>query len=105
MTRMVPVALRDRLGHEGSRALIDFMDSEKAVWRDEVLSLAEERFERRLIEAVAGLRLEFRDGLSAVRVELATARVEMFKWSFVFWIGQVAATALLLAYMLRGVRT
>ena len=76
-----------------------------------MLSLAGERFERRLSEEIgqlrAELRSEFRDGLAAIRVELhqglATTRVEMFKWSFVFWIGQVAATAGLLAFMLRGV--
>jgi len=71
------------------------------------LNLAAKRFERRLIEEVSRLRLEFHDGLAGVRVELheqlATTRVETFKWSFLFWIGQVAATGLLLAYMLRGV--
>ncbi len=103
----VPVALRDRLGHDGSLALVELLESEKVIWRDDVLSLAEERFERRLAQSVADLRLEFHDGLAALRVELhqglATTRVEIFKWSFVFWVGQVAATGLLLAYMLRGI--
>jgi hypothetical protein len=39
-----------------------------------------------------------------VRQELSTTRVDMLRWSFVFWIGQVAAIAALLAFMLRGVR-
>jgi len=39
-----------------------------------------------------------------VRQELATTRVEMLKWSFLSWAGQVAAMAGLLAFMLRGLR-
>jgi len=39
-----------------------------------------------------------------VRQELATTRVEMLKWSFLSWTGQVAAMAGLLAFMLRGLR-
>ena len=104
MIPSVPVALRDRLGQEASLALVELLDSEKIAWRDEVLSLAEERFERRLTESIAELRVEFHNGQHALRVELHQGRVEMFKWSFVFWIGQVAATAVLLAYMLRGIR-
>jgi len=72
-----------------------------------------------LTEECAALRLELRqtlhDGLTVVRQEvaslrqevreeIATARVESLRWSFVFWIGQVAAIAALLAFMLRGVR-
>jgi hypothetical protein len=70
-----------------------------------VLSVAADRFERRLTEEISGLRLEFRealhDGLSLVRQELATTRVEMLKWSFLFWVGQVAAMAGLLALMFK----
>ena len=98
----VPVALRDRLGHEASLALVELLDSEKDDWSEHMVSLAGERYERRLTEVASGLWLEFHDGLLALRQELATTRVEMFKWSFVFWIGQVAAMAGLLAFMLQG---
>jgi hypothetical protein len=36
-----------------------------------------------------------------VRQELAIVRVDVFKWSFVFWAGQVAAMVGVLAFMLR----
>jgi hypothetical protein len=36
---------------------------------------------------------------AAIREETATAKLEMLKWSFVFWIGQVAAVSGLLAFM------
>jgi hypothetical protein len=70
-----------------------------------VLSVASDRFERRLTDEISTLRDEMRntlnEGLTSVRQELATTRVETLKWSFVFWVGQVAAMAGLLAFMLR----
>lgn len=37
-----------------------------------------------------------------LRVELTELRADLIKWSFLFWIGQVAVIAGLLAFMLRG---
>jgi hypothetical protein len=77
-----------------------------------VLSVAADRFERQLSEELSGLRVEFRtvlhdgftavrtevhDGVNSLRQEIATTRVEKLKWSFLFWIGQVAAMAGLVA--------
>ena len=74
-------------------------------WSEHVLSLAGERFERRLAQEVAGLeirlRQEMQDGFTALRRELSELRAESLKWSFVFWIGQLAAIAGLLSFMLR----
>jgi hypothetical protein len=112
----VPAALRDRLGDEATFGLIELLDAERKEWREQVLSVAADRFERRLTEEISGLRVEFRtvlhDGLAAVRTEMhdgvnslrqeiATTRVEMLKWSFLFWVGQIAAIAGLLAVMFR----
>jgi hypothetical protein len=62
--------------------------------------MATDRFERRLTEELAALRLEMHQGFAALRQEDATTRVELLKWAFLFWVGQVAAVAGLLAYML-----
>ena len=74
-------------------------------WSEHVLSLAGERFERRLAQELAGLeirlRQEMQDGFTALRKELSELRAETLKWSFVFWIGQLAAIAGLLSFMLR----
>jgi len=75
-------------------------------WSEHVLSLAGERFERHLAQEVAGLeirlRQEMQDGFTALRRELSELRAETLKWSFVFWIGQLAAIAGLLSFMLRA---
>ena len=102
----VPVALQDRLGPEATFGLIEMFDSEMEREREQVLSVAADRFERRLTEEISTLRVEvgreLHEGLAGIRQELSAARVEMLKWSFLFWIGQVAAMAGLLSYMLRS---
>ncbi len=77
-----------------------------ADWKEEILDIASDRFERRLAVELSELQLQLsttmhRD-LTDLRREVSTTRVEMLKWSFVFWIGQVAAMAGLLAFMLRA---
>jgi hypothetical protein len=101
-TTSVPIALRERLGHDATLDLIDLLETSNREWRDRVLSVVTERFERRLTEDISALRLEFHDGLAGLRGEMATTRVELLKWSFLFWVGQVAAIAGLLAFMLRS---
>ena len=89
-----PAALRERLGHEGTIGLYEVFETEAVAWSERVLNLAAERFERRLAEEIARLRV-------AVVQEIHAGRVEIFKWSFLFWIGQLAATAALLGFMFR----
>ncbi len=75
-------------------------------WPEHVLSIAAERFERRLAQEIAGLEVrltrEMHTGFAAIRQEMAEQRVEMFKCAFLFWVGQFAATAGLLSFMLRA---
>src|SRR5580765_523604 len=119
----VPSELRERLGDEATLGLLELLESERAQWSERVLSVAADRFERRLSEEISGMRVELHAGLGSVRQELATlrvetrqdlatarvemhqmlanSRVETLRWSFVFWVGQVAAMAGLLALMFR----
>jgi hypothetical protein len=52
-------------------------------------------------QSVAAVRQEMHDGVASVRLELATQRAELLKWSFLFWIGQVAVVAGVLGVLLR----
>ena len=152
----LPPELRERLGDEAALGLLELLESERAEWSERVPSVAADRFERRLAEQIAGVRVElsavradivreldeglgsirqelatvrvetrqelataraetrqelhaglgsFRQdlhaGLGLLRQELANARVETLRWSFLFWVGQVAAMAGLLALMFR----
>ena len=87
-----PFALRERLGDSGSAALADVLDK-----RDQLLmNLITERFERRLTEECAKLRSEMVQLRGDLRVDIANARADFIKWSFLFWIGQAATVAGLL---------
>ena len=91
-----PVVLRERLGDNGSAALADVLDRHD----HRMMSVVTERFERRLSEECGKLRSEVNalgTGLRAdFKVELANARADFIKWSFLFWIGQAATVAGLL---------
>jgi hypothetical protein len=153
----VPEALAERLGERGTDGLIRLLGSTGQQWTDSVLTMAGERYERRLTQEISGLKVEFSRDIGQLRAEtaeqigklraetaeqigmlraetteqigklraetteqigqlrgdiglfradvtreLAASRVDQFKWSFAFWLGQVATTAGLLAYMLRA---
>ena len=102
----IPANLRTKLGDDATFGLIELLSAEEKEWSDRMLTSATERFERRLTQEISLLRQDFHqsldDGLAGIRTELANVRVEMLRWSFVFWIGQVAAVAALLAFMLRA---
>ena len=89
---MVPVSVRRKLGDDASEGLVEMFGLYH--------QLTSERFERRLAEEISGLRLEMHQGFAAIRQEMSVTHVAWLRWSFLFWIGQVAALAGLLAFML-----
>jgi hypothetical protein len=105
MTRRIPPALRGRLEDEATFGLVELLDAERKDWSEHVLSVASDRFERRLAQELGAFKSDvsktLNDVAAAIRQDTAAARLEMLKWSFVFWIGQVAAVAGLLAFMRR----
>jgi hypothetical protein len=134
---MVPAPLRERLGPEATSALLHVLELSHREWSSDVIASCTERFERRLVEEVAGLRVQIaqteavlRRDMSemgadirremaqmggdlrkemgqmggGIRQEIATGRVEMLKWCFLFWIGQLVAIASIVGIMLRLIR-
>jgi hypothetical protein len=91
-TLIVPGPLQTKLGPQASEGLGEMFSLYHQI--------ATDRLERRLTEELSALRLEMHQGFASLRQEDAATRVELLKWSFVFWVGQVAAVAGLLAYML-----
>ncbi len=78
----VPPALRHKLGEAASDDVMGmFADAH---------TIATESFERRLVEESGKIRLE-----------IAALRVDLLKWSFLFWIGQLAAVSGILHMLLR----
>ena len=123
---MVPVPLRERLGPDATSGLLHLLELTHREWRADVIAACTKRFERRLVEEVAGLRVQIaqteavlrRDMAEmgadirqemaqmggGIRQEIATGRVEILKWCFLFWIGQLVTIASILGIMLRWIR-
>ena len=99
--KKVPVglALRDRLGDNGVRDLNDYLDDHREAWRDDVVNAITERMDYRFKECAK--REEMIQAFSRVAQQLAETKVELLRWSFAFWIGEVATIAALLSYMLK----
>ena len=92
--RDVSVALSAKLGPAATTGLVDLLESERVAWTDDVMTLAVDRFERRLTEQISGLRVDM------VR-EIQESRVEIIKWSFTFWVSTVTILGGLLVGMWR----
>ena len=82
-------ALKSRVGDEGLLELRGMFDSAQHEWKNDVLDTASDRFERRLSEEAG-----------KVRVEIASTRVEILRWSFAFWVSSLAANVALFHFFL-----
>jgi hypothetical protein len=102
--------LRQRLTDDGVAALAEVLADERA----EIVTFVSTTFDQRLVEECGKLRAEMRDFKTEIRSDMQTLRAELrtdfrvaiadtradlLKWSFVFWIGQVAAVVGLASLM------
>jgi hypothetical protein len=63
----VPTALSERLGTEATVGLLQLLDHAHEEWREDVIGACAERFERRLVAEVAGMRVQLAQVEAAVR--------------------------------------
>ncbi|MGH7545547.1 MAG: LA_3696 family protein [Gemmatimonadota bacterium] len=78
----VPDALRDRLGPEATKALVELISGTETEIRADVIQLAEERFARRLAEAIAALETRLTERMAALERRV-------LRWTFAFWVVQL----------------
>jgi hypothetical protein len=155
----VPEALRERLGRDATSGLVELLGHAHREQRAELIAACTERFERRLVEEIAGvrvqiaqveasvrqdmaemgasirqemaqmgasirqemaqmgasirqemaqmgasIRLDMAEMGAGIRQDMAAGRVELLKWCFLFWIGQVVAVGTMMGVMLRLMR-
>lgn len=72
MVIAIPKVLRERLSDEGADALVEIINKSGDSHKEDAITLAEQKFERRLAE------------------EIGKLRADMIKWMFLFWVGQQA---------------
>ncbi|HEX6162800.1 MAG TPA: hypothetical protein VFZ31_05520 [Vicinamibacterales bacterium] len=106
--KMVPVglALRDRLGENAVRDLDDYMEEHRKAGRVDVMHAISEQLDSRFNTLdyrfkECAKREDMIVGFARVEKQIDANKVEILRWSFVFWIGQVATIAVLLSYMLK----
>ncbi|MBI3756696.1 MAG: hypothetical protein HY267_01845 [Deltaproteobacteria bacterium] len=113
--------LREKLGEEGTDALVALINEAGEDHKTSVIEIVGERFERRLTEEITKLRTDTNDGMnklrmdtndgmnklrgdmtegmSKLRVEMADLRANLIQWMFLFWIGQIGVlTGILFAF-------
>jgi hypothetical protein len=109
---VVPAALAERLGEDASAAFTEMVMAHDDAQVEYVVMQCAERFERRLTEEASKLRVEMsrlgsdiRQEMSLLRTdlrtEIATGRVELLKWGFMFWIGQVISIVGFVSLLIR----
>lgn len=76
-TARVPPALRERLGIHATDALVQLLDNAKREWAADVMTTVGERFERRLSEEAAKIRIEMAHGFASLRQQMAELRASL----------------------------
>ena len=66
----IPHILREKLGEEATDALVEIINKSEEKGKEDIITLVEEKFERRLAE------------------EIGKVRSELIKWMFIFIFGQ-----------------
>ena len=76
----IPCPLREKLGDDGADALVDLLSKVNDGTRQDIMTIVEEKFERRL----------------------AAVEATLVKWMFIFWVGQIGViTGILFAFFKR----
>lgn len=88
MKQGMSAALRERLGDDAARAMSEFVQQYGQEWRIDVVETCTERIDGRLRDYAT--RDDVAKGFERIVDKLADIRVELLRWSFAFWVGQVA---------------
>jgi len=116
--------LREKLGDDGAEALIELINEAQKETQNNVIKFAEEKFEKRLSEELAKIRIELTERIEGVRTELKSEienlrinderiktelieRIEKkhsdtIRWMFIFWVGQIGAILGILFAFFKG---
>ncbi|MGC8764257.1 MAG: hypothetical protein ACP5QT_00005 [Brevinematia bacterium] len=82
----IPKIINKNLSDEDREEIISFinelLNQTKKEVKDDIITIVEEKFERRLTEEISKVRLELSE-------KIANSKAETIKWIFIFWLGNV----------------
>jgi hypothetical protein len=84
------------LGEDLANELVDWFNAVDLTYKSELRELNElnfARFDAKLEQRVAELRLEFRTEVQQVRLDIQQLRTELIRWMFGFWVTTLLALA------------
>ena len=96
----VPAPVREKLGDAGSDGLVMMFAEAHRIGTEQLdrrMAEASARFDRKLAEEISKFRVE-------MLKEMSNLRFDLLKWTFLFWVSQLAAIVAILNVMLRDVR-
>src|SRR5688572_11124309 len=70
-TNRVPLALRNQLGAEATEGLVLLLGDHRKEWTADVMTMVSDRFERRLTDETAKVRVEMAQGFAGLRQEMS----------------------------------
>ena len=123
--------LREKLGDDGAEALVELINEAQKETQNNVIKFVEEKFEKRLSEELAKVRIELTERIEGVRIELKSeienlrtndekiktelieriealktndekVKSELIRWMFIFWVGQIGAILGILFAFFKG---
>jgi hypothetical protein len=68
----------------------------------DVQQVPPDRFERRLAEESAKLRVDMAHLEGRLLAKIGEVKADVLKWSFIFWIGQVVTMTAIMSALLNG---
>jgi hypothetical protein len=90
MSRLsVPSTIRAKFGDEAAEGLM------------EMFAAAQADSDVKLTQEICGLRVEMHRELGAIRLEIASSRVEILKWMIALWVANLSGTIGVIALLLR----
>jgi len=109
--------LKPKLGDEEARSLLEFIETSvehraaskedlqrtESAMREEIRSV-ESNLREEIHRVESSLREEIHRVESSLREEIHNVKVDLLKWSFAFWIGNVAVLSGIMFALVRGVR-
>jgi hypothetical protein len=96
----IGAAIREEMSQMGASIRVE-MAQMGATIREEMAQMGA-TIREEMAQMGASIRVETAQMGASIRQEIAAGRVEMLKWCFLLWIGQVVAIASILGVMLRA---